>query len=129
MKTIRILLISTLLVGSSLAAVAAPAPASKSVYSASARRTDDDFKSLKAGDKIALVCKECESVTVQTVESPEAAMKLCKEGETVVCGSCKRVAKIVRRGPRSKNSTSTATEVHYVNEKGQDCMFIVKLES
>lgn len=127
MKPIRILLISTLLVGSALAAVAAPA--SKSVYSASARRTDDDFKSLKAGDRIALVCKECESVTVQTVESAEAAMNLCKEGEIVVCGSCNKVAKVVRRGPRSKTSTSTATEVRYVNEKGEDCMFIVKLES
>jgi hypothetical protein len=129
MKPIRIVLISTLLVASAIAAIAAPGPPSKSVFSASARRTDDDFKSLKAGDKIALVCKECESVTVQTVESPEAAMKLCKEGETVVCGSCNKVAKIVRRGPRSKNSTSTATEVRYVNDKGEDCMFIVKLES
>lgn len=125
MKPTRILILSVMLLGSAVAGFGAPA--SKTSYTASARRTEADFRAFKAGDKIALVCKECESVTVQTVDSPEAAMKLCKEGDSVTCSACKKTYKVFKRGPRSQN-TMAETEVHYQNEKGEDCMFVVKLE-
>lgn len=125
MKSTRILILSAILLGSTIAGIAAPA--SKTVYTASARRTEADFKEIKAGDKIALVCKECESVTVQTVESSEAAMALCKQGESVTCPACKKTYKVFKRGPRSQNAMAE-TEVHYQNDKGEDCMFVVKLE-
>ncbi len=125
MKSIRILIVSALLISS--AAVGIAAPASKATYTASARRTEADFKDIKPGDRIALVCKECESITVQTVDSTKAAMELCKEGATVVCPSCQATAKVTRRGPRSK--ATPQSEIRYQNAKGEDCMFVVKLQS
>lgn len=125
MKPIRVLFVTALLVGTAIAAVAAPP--SKRTYTSSALRSEEDFAKLREGDKIALVCKECASVTVQTVENTAEAMKFCKEGETVVCGSCKMTAKVVRHGPPSKSIARS--EVRYENAKGEECMFVVKLEN
>jgi len=124
MKLIRTILLAGLVLGT--AAVTFAAPPSKRIYTSSALRTAEEFQKLKAGDTIAMVCKQCDSVTVQTLESTDEAMKLCKEGETVVCGSCTMTTKVVRHGPRSK--AGSHSEIRYENEKGEECMFVAKLE-
>jgi DNA-directed RNA polymerase subunit RPC12/RpoP len=83
------------------------------------------FKTLKTGDKIAYVCNQCKTVSVVTVDSPEKAMELCKEGASVACPSCKMETKVVLK--RQRNDPPNHTEVSYVNEKGEECMFIAKV--
>lgn len=83
------------------------------------------FKELKTGDKIAYVCNQCKTVSEVTVENPEKAMELCKEGAKVLCPSCKMETKVVMK--RQRNDPPTRTEVTYVNEKGEECMFIARV--
>jgi hypothetical protein len=96
-----------------------------------ARRTSQPLRSaaalseLKPGDKLALVCKVCDTVTVIDVTSKEEAMKLCTEGEMVECGSCDKKFKVVAHGPRGKGGQHTETRI--VNDKGEECMFVTKL--
>ena len=80
------------------------------------------FKQLKPGDKIALVCNQCKTVSEIPITSPEQAMGLCKEGATVMCPSCKKESKVVMK--RSRNDSPTHTEVVYVNDKGEECAFM-----
>ena len=51
-------------------------------------------------------------------------MELCREGAKVACPSCKMETKIVMK--RQRNDPPTHSEVTYVNEKGEECMFIAK---
>lgn len=102
------------------------APPSKTTRFSSPLASKEAFESLKSGDKVALVCTQCQTVSVQTISDKADAMKLCKEGESVTCPSCKKTMKIVRRGVPGKNSTPS-TKVVYVNEKGEECMFVAKL--
>lgn len=87
--------------------------------------SQQQFKELKTGDQIAYVCNECKTVSVVTVDSPEKAMELCKEGASVACPSCKKETKVVLK--RQRNDPPTHSEVVYVNDKGEDCMFIAKV--
>ncbi len=82
------------------------------------------FEKLKAGDKIAYVCNQCQTVTEVAAQSTAAAMEHCTEGATVTCPSCKAKVKVVNKGT-PKNPT-LAREVTYVNEKGEACLFIAK---
>ncbi len=83
------------------------------------------FKTLKAGEKLAYICNVCKTVSEMPVASHEHAMELCKEGATVTCPSCKKTSKVVRKEKR--NDAPTHTEVIYVNEKGEECAFIAKV--
>jgi|ERR1035437_506625 hypothetical protein len=112
-----------LVFGSALFTLAGPP--SKMTAPSPALRSSEDFAKLNPGDKIALVCKECDTVTVQTVASKEEAMEHCKEGSTVTCPSCKIVAKVVTHGPSGKEGTHTVMKI--VNDKGEECMFVAKL--
>ena len=123
MKCSKLLLVAGLICGTALATLAAPA--SKRPAVSPALRTTAEFSQLNPGDRIAYVCKECDSVSTNTVESKESAMLLCKEGNTVSCPACNKSYGIVRRGPAGK--AIPRTEVSYVNEQGVDCMFIAKL--
>ena len=87
-------------------------------------RSQQQFKELKTGDKISYVCNECKTISETTVQSAEKAMELCKEGAKVACPSCKMETKIVMK--RQRNDPPTHSEVTYVNEKGEECMFIAK---
>jgi hypothetical protein len=117
---IRILTFAGLLLGAASIAFAGPGPQ----YWETMRR-ESQFKQLHAGDKIAYVCKQCDTVSVQTVENTEQAMALCKEGATVTCPSCKMTYHAVQAGPMSKGGTPA--DIKYVNDKGEECLFIVKL--
>jgi DNA-directed RNA polymerase subunit RPC12/RpoP len=83
------------------------------------------FEKLKAGDKIAYVCNQCQTVTEVTVQSTAEAMEHCKEGATVTCPSCKAKVKVVVKGP--PKNPALVREVTYVNEKGEPCLFIAKV--
>lgn len=88
-------------------------------------RGQQQFKQLKAGDKVAYVCTQCKSVSEQVVKSSEHAMELCKEGATVICPSCTKKAKIIMK--RQRNDPPTHSVVVYVNEKGEECAFVAKV--
>ncbi len=123
MKTlIRILALAGLLLGAASIAFAGPPPP---IFTSHALTKPEQFQQLKHGDKIAYVCKQCNSVSVQTIEKGEDAMALCKEGSTVTCPSCSKVYRVVRPGPISKGGQPP--ELKYVNDKGEECLFIVKL--
>jgi hypothetical protein len=121
MKPVKVILTTGILLATTAAALALPPARS----TAPALRSATAFEDVKAGDKLALVCKECESVTVLDVTTKEDAMKLCTEGETVACGSCKKTFKVVAHGPRGKGGKHTETRI--VNDKGEECMFVTKL--
>lgn len=87
-------------------------------------RKPEEFQKLKAGDKIAYVCNQCQTVSDMTVESPADAMAHCKEGATVTCPSCKAKTKVVMK--RQRNDPPTREEVVYVNDKGEECAFFAK---
>src|SRR5882724_8087016 len=89
-------------------------------------RNESQFKELKAGDKIAYVCNQCKTVTETTVESPAQAMEQCKEGGTVVCPKCKAISKVVYR--RTRGDALTHTEIVYVDDNGNECMFLAKVD-
>lgn len=88
-------------------------------------RKPDEFKQLKAGDKIAYVCNQCKTVSEVTVDSPAQAMEHCKEGAEVTCPMCKKKVKVVTKGP--PKNPSIERQVTYVNEKGEECMFVAKV--
>lgn len=81
------------------------------------------FESLKAGDKLAYVCNECKTVSEITTGSHDQAMDLCKEGASVSCPSCKMKTKVVVK--RERNDPPTRQEIVFVNEKGEECAFLL----
>ena len=85
----------------------------------------EQFAKFKAGDKIAYVCNQCKTVSEVTIESPEKAMELCKEGAVITCPSCKMKVKVTLKGGR--NDLPVQREITYVNDKGEDCLFIAKV--
>lgn len=126
MNPVKIILTTGLLLATAVAAFAIP-PAHRT-GPAPALRTAEEFAEVKPGDKLLLVCKECNTVTVQTVASKEDAMEFCKEGAEIVCGSCKKTLKVVQhsgKGPRAKMGSHVETKI--VNDKGEECMFVTKL--
>lgn len=108
-----------------LASYALPPSKQTSPIPAASLRSTAAFEQVQPGDKIALVCKECNTVSVQQIESKEEAMKLCVEGATMACPSCKTVGTVVRHGPPGKEISHT--EFRMVNAKGEECMFYAKL--
>ncbi|MEO5714802.1 MAG: hypothetical protein ABIT37_15080 [Luteolibacter sp.] len=84
---------------------------------------ESQFKELKPGMTAAFVCSKCKTISEMPIKSEEQAMTLCKEGGSVVCPSCKMVTKVVIK--RERNQAPTHTEVSYVNDKGEDCAFMV----
>ncbi len=88
-------------------------------------RKPDEFKQLKASDKIAYVCNQCQTVSEVTVVSPAQAMEHCKEGATLTCPACKEKVKVVTKGP--PKNPSIERQVTYVNAKGEECMFVAKV--
>jgi hypothetical protein len=53
--------------------------------------------------------------------------KKLKAGDKIayVCNMCKKTVKVVMK--QSRNDAPTHTEVVYVNDKGEECMFIAKV--
>jgi len=124
MKTIKSILTTTVaLIALSSAAFALPAwkggPATPAM-------NKGDFDGLKAGDKVALVCKVSDSVTIIDIKDQKTAQELCKEGQMVECPMCKKQYKTTFVNPTGKGA-GPQTKVVIVNEKGEPCMFFAKV--
>lgn len=120
MKTLtRWLVYAGLVLGTASMSFAGPGPEYWQRMSQS-----EQFAKLKAGDKIAYVCNQCQTVSEVTLDSTAQAMALCKEGAEVTCPMCKKKVKIVAKGP--PKNPSIERQVTYVNEKGEECMFVAK---
>lgn len=121
MKTLfRLSACAGLILGAASFALAATAPTDFQTL-----RTEEQFKQLKPGDKIAYVCNQCKTVTVKTITSAADAMDHCKEGASVMCPSCKEKVRVVIKGP--PKNPSYQRQVSYTNEKGEECFFVTKV--
>jgi hypothetical protein len=88
--------------------------------------TKGDFETLKTGDKVALVCKASNSVTVIDIKNQKQALKLCKTGQMLHCPLCKNSYKVTLGNAIGKGAGPQTTVVA-VNEHGEPCMFFAKL--
>jgi hypothetical protein len=121
--TFKIMLLAATAVGFATSAIAAPP--GKGLGTFKKASTQEEIQKIKKGVRYALVCKECESVTVKEAADDQEAEKLCHDGGTVHCDSCKKKATIKRVGPPGKESITS--KITIVNAEGKECMFIVPL--
>jgi len=124
MKILKSILTATVAI-LTLSTAAFALPASKG-GPAEPALTKGDFGTLKTGDKIALVCKASNSVTVIDIKNQKQAMELCKAGKMIHCPLCKTNYK-VKLGNSNGKGTGSQTTVVAVNEKGEPCMFFARL--
>lgn len=90
--------------------------------------TQADFKALKPGDQLVLVCKTSDSIQIIDIKDAKQALQLCKDGTMVHCPDCKKTYTVRRGGhPAGKGSKVAKRDVVIVNEKGEPCMFYAKL--
>ena len=87
--------------------------------------TKAQFAELKAGDKVILTCKMCNTHKVIDIKDSKSAMELCKEGKTVHCPSCKKDFKVAWGHPAGKTGGPDTT-VTIVDESGKPCMVYSK---
>jgi hypothetical protein len=126
-STIRNLIAAVFVVGIVTSVSAAPpgkGPLSIKTYKEAA--TQAEIESLKPGERYALVCMECKSITVKEITDEKEAKALCHEGGYLHCDSCKKKFTIKYLGPPGKETTTS--KVTIVNEKGEQCMFIVTIK-
>jgi hypothetical protein len=119
---IRLLSVTALVLGTAVAAVAAPP--GKRPY-ASTAMTAAQVEQLQLGEEVGMVCMQCHSLAVDRIADKQHALELCREGGAIVCPSCSLKLKVVRHGPRSKSGHRG--EIVFVNEAGEPCVFLVKL--
>jgi hypothetical protein len=110
----------------SLATTATAGPRSKDLGTFQAASSTEAIQKLKKGDRYALVCTQCKSITIKEVADDKEVAALCHNGGTVHCDSCKKDFVIKTMGPRGKGSTTT--EVQIVNAEGKPCMFVVPMK-
>jgi hypothetical protein len=125
MKTTLKTLILAAIAASLVTAVSA-APPGKGLGVFKKANTQEEIQKLKTGDRYALVCKECESVTVKEVGSETEVENLCHDGGSIHCDSCEKKLTIKRTGPPGKGNVTS--KVTIVNAEGKECMFIVPLK-
>ena len=112
-------------IASSLVTVVSAAPPGKGVGTFKKASTVEEIQKLKKGDQYALVCKECESITVKEVADAKEVESLCHDGGKIHCDSCDKKVTVKRTGPQGKEQVSN--KVTIVNKEGEECMFIVPL--
>ena len=109
----------------SLVTVVSAAPPGKGTGTFKKASSVEDIQKIKKGDHYALVCKECDSVTIKEVATAEEVKALCHDGGAMHCGSCQKKFKVKHMGPAGKGTTKH--EVTIVNAEGKECMFVVQL--
>jgi hypothetical protein len=113
-----------------LAASVSAAPPGKGPFETKTYKqaaTQAEIQSLKKGDRYALVCTECRSITVKEVADDKQAEALCHNGGTLHCDACKKKVTIQHAGPPGKGTDTS--KVIYVNAEGKECMFIVPVKN
>lgn len=88
--------------------------------------TVESMQTMKKGDRYALVCKECDSVTIKEVTDEKEVEAMCKDGGSMHCPSCKMKVTVKATGHRA--GEPTITKVTYVNAEGKECMVVVPLK-
>ncbi|MEI8285009.1 MAG: hypothetical protein WCG52_08445 [bacterium] len=86
-----------------------------------------DFEKLKPGDKVVIVCKASNSVTLVDIKDKNQAMQLCAEGKMIHCSDCKKDFKVVWGNPSGKTGVPSY-KMSIVNAKGEPCMFMARLK-
>lgn len=89
--------------------------------------SQEQIQNLKKGDHYALVCMECNSVTVKEVGDEKQVAALCHDGGAVHCPSCEKKFTVKSVGPRPGGST--VTKVTIVNADGKECIFIAPVKN
>lgn len=121
MKTfLRLSLLAGLALGAVASVLAGPGPQHWQTL-----RTEAQFKAVAAGDKVAIVCNRCKTVSEQTLATPAEAMALAQEGATIVCPACHAVSKVTMKGPA--RNPSIGREVVYVDDHGAEFLFVAKV--
>lgn len=113
------------------------------VSSASAQRANDQpfanktyqkatsveaITGMEKGSRYALVCTECDSVTIKEAGDKKELEEMCHDGGTVHCPSCKKKFTVQTSGPRP-GATPAVSKVTIVNAEGKECMFVVPLKA
>lgn len=93
-------------VAASLITVVSAAPPGKGLKTFKKASTVEHVQKLKKGARYALVCKECDTVTIKEVANAEEVEALCHDGGRLHCDSCQK-------------------KVTIVNVDGKECMIIV----
>jgi hypothetical protein len=124
MKTIRSLITACIAIFA-LSPVAFALPPGKDGAQLPTLTKKSQFEELKDGDKVALVCKMCDTVKVIDIRDAKKAMALCKEGRMVYCPVCKKKYKVTWTAPGK--SGGPVTKLTIVSEKGEPCMFFARL--
>ncbi len=124
MKTILKSIILAAVAASLVTAVSA-APPGKGTGTFKAASTVEEIQKLKKGDSYALVCKECDAVTIKEVEKAEEVEALCHDGGAMHCASCEKKFTVKHMGPAGKGTTKGKMTI--VNAEGKECMFVVPL--
>jgi len=122
--TIKTLIAAAFAVGLATSVSAAPPGKGAGVFTGAS--TQEDIQKLKTGDRYAMVCMECKSITMKEVTGEKDVEALCHEGGTMNCDGCKKQATIKHSGPPGKGSTST--KITMVNADGKECMFVVPMK-
>lgn len=85
------------------------------------------IQAMKKGDRYAIVCKECDTLTFKEVTDKADLDTFCHNGGTIHCASCKKQVTVKTVGPRP-GAGPGITKVTLVNEAGKECMFVVPLK-
>lgn len=126
-STLRNLIAAAFAVGLATSVSAAPpgkGPLKTGTYKQAS--TVEEIQSLKQGDRYAMVCMECKSITVKEVGDEKEVAALCHEGGSMHCDSCKTKFTVKHTGPPGKGTTTS--KVTIVNSEGKECMFIVPVK-
>jgi len=87
----------------------------------------ESIQAMKKGDRYAVVCKECDSVTVKEVADEKEVAAMCHDGGSLHCPSCKKKFTVKSVGNRA-GANPVVTKVTIVNAEGKECMFVVPLK-
>lgn len=86
--------------------------------------TRAQFEQLKPGDRIVYVCRDCAARRRVALTSVAEAMEYYREGAKLSCPGCKDEMRVVLK--ETSRTSGPTVEVHYVNEKGHECLTIAK---
>jgi hypothetical protein len=123
-STFRSLILAVFAAGLVTSVSAAPPGKGTKVYKPAL--TQEEIQKLKTGDRYALVCMDCKSITVKEVADEKEVEALCHEGGTVHCDSCEKKFTVKHAGPPGKGVTTS--KVTIVNAEGKECMFVVPMK-